>query len=78
VQLSQGEYFVREGEVCPQFAVLISGSLRVFKVGETGREITLYHVCAGQTCMANMLCTLLGTPSPATAVTEEPVEASSC
>ena len=70
VQLSQGDYFVREGSACPQFALLVSGSLRVFKVGENGREITLYHVNAGQTCLANLLCALLDISSPASAVAE--------
>jgi CRP/FNR family transcriptional regulator len=47
----------------------------VFKVGETGREITLYHVQEGQTCLINMLCVFLGKPAMATAAVETPVEA---
>jgi CRP-like cAMP-binding protein len=30
--------------ICPQLAVVLSGSVRVYKVGETGREITLYRI----------------------------------
>jgi CRP/FNR family transcriptional regulator len=55
--------------------VLVAGIVRVFKVSEAGREITLYHVHGGQTCLANMLCTFLDMPSPASAVVEEPVDA---
>lgn len=75
VHLDAGEYFVREGELCRQFAVLLSGSLRVFKSSESGRELTLYHVHGGETCLANMLCTFLDLPSPANAVVEESVDA---
>ena len=75
VLLPAGQFFVLEGELCPQFAVINSGSLRVFKAGENGRELTLYHVCEGQACLANLLSTILDVRSPASAIVEEPLEA---
>ena len=51
------------------------GSIRVFKIGETGREVTLYHVQDGQLCLVNMLCVMLGRPTMATAQVEVPTEA---
>ena len=73
--LQAGEFFFREGDVCSVFAMLGSGSLRVFKIGESGREITLYRVTSGQTCLGNMVSSFLKIGSPAFAVAEEAIEA---
>ncbi len=51
------------------------GSLRVFKQAETGRQITLYHVEKGQTCMVNMLCLVLDREAPASGQAETDVHA---
>jgi CRP/FNR family transcriptional regulator len=40
----------------------------VFKVGETGREITLYEIGPGETCILNASCILSGRTYPANAV----------
>ncbi|MDA8083344.1 MAG: Crp/Fnr family transcriptional regulator [Nitrospiraceae bacterium] len=57
-----------EGDFCPSIAFLLSGELRVFKAGEAGREITLYDIHAGETCILNASCILSGLPYPAHAV----------
>lgn len=38
---------------------LLSGSLRIYKIGNTGREITLYRIHSGETCVL-MLASILG------------------
>jgi CRP/FNR family transcriptional regulator len=73
--LSTGAYFYREGTACGDFGLVGCGDIRVFKTGETGREITLYHVQDGQPCLVNMLCVFLGRPAMASAVVELPTEA---
>lgn len=75
VSLPAGSDFYCEGDVVPQFALVGLGSIRVFKVGVTGREITLYHVQEGETCLINMLCVFLERPASANARAEAPVEA---
>jgi|SRR5882672_3389291 len=75
VHLEAGEYFLREGDMCAHFAVLVSGKMRVLKLGESGHEITLYHVAAGEACPLNVSCILSGRPVPAMARVEERVEA---
>jgi CRP/FNR family transcriptional regulator len=75
VTLEPGQFFFHGGETIDVFAVVESGSLRVFSAGANGREITLYGVEAGQCCLVNVLCLVSGVPSPATAVAEEPVTA---
>ena len=54
--LPPGAFLFRDGDRCEQFTLVGRGSVRVFKTGETGREITLYHVQAGEICLMNTLC----------------------
>jgi len=70
VRLSPGEQLVREGEPAGQFAVVGAGSVRVFRTGATGRQITLYHVRGEESSLVGMLSALLGTPAIATAQAE--------
>ncbi|MBF0327839.1 MAG: Crp/Fnr family transcriptional regulator [Nitrospirae bacterium] len=55
------------GDRCSGIAFLLSGGIRVFKTGETGREITLYEIGAGETCILNASCIISGMPYPANA-----------
>jgi CRP/FNR family transcriptional regulator len=75
VHLDTGEYFLREGDPCASFTIVVSGRMRVFKLGESGHEITLYHVGAGEACPLNVSCILSDRPVPAMARVEEAVEA---
>lgn len=75
VKLAPGELLFREGEPSSHFAAVGTGSLRVFGIGATGREITVYHVRAQQASLVNMLSVLLGRPSIATVQAEVATEA---
>jgi len=75
VRLDPGDYFLREGDTCAHFAVLVTGRMRVFKLAESGHEITLYHVGAGDACPLNVSCILSDRTVPAMAMVEEAVEA---
>ena len=75
VRVASGAYFLREGDTCAHFAVILSGRMRVFKLGESGHEITLYHVGPGEACPLNVSCILSDRPVPAMAKVEEDVEA---
>jgi CRP/FNR family transcriptional regulator len=52
----------------------LSGEIRVYKIGQTGREITLYEIERGETCILNASCILSGTSYPAHAVTTTDVD----
>ena len=54
-----------EGDLCSAFAVLASGQVRVFKIGETGREITLYRFGRGESCILTASCILSDRQFPA-------------
>jgi CRP/FNR family transcriptional regulator, anaerobic regulatory protein len=64
-----GKQIYSEGDSCPVIAFVISGEIRVYKTGQTGREITLYEIGPGETCILNASCILSGTSYPANAVT---------
>jgi CRP/FNR family transcriptional regulator len=74
-RLHRGETICRQGTTCGQLALLLSGNARVFKLGESGREITLYRVAPGESCVLTASCILSRRPFPAFAVCESPVEA---
>src|SRR5512140_1211076 len=74
-QLPPDAFFYHEGDPCGHVALVGRGSIRVFKIGETGREVTLYHVQDGEACLVNMLCVMLGRPAMATAQVEVATEA---
>lgn len=64
-----------EGDSCSHIALVLSGDLRVYKAGETGREITLYEIGPGETCILNASCILSNMDYPANAKTLSRVEA---
>ena len=65
----------REGNHCAHMSLLLAGSARVFKVGESGREITLYRLGPGDSCILTASCILSDLSFPAHAVTEQEVDA---
>lgn len=68
--LPAGAVYFEEGHSCGQIALVGDGDIRVFKRGETGREITLYHVEKGQTCILSASCVLAQSTYPATAIVD--------
>ncbi|WGZ95753.1 MAG: Crp/Fnr family transcriptional regulator [Candidatus Thiothrix putei] len=69
-----GQHVCREGDICPQLAIVLSGSVRVYKVGENGREITLYRIGRNDSCILTASCILSQTRFPALAVVEQAVQ----
>ncbi len=75
VILPQGKVVFRPGDPCVQFPLIVSGSIRVQRVTESGREIVLYRVTANETCILT-IASLLATESyAAEAITETEVVA---
>ncbi|MDA8154943.1 MAG: Crp/Fnr family transcriptional regulator [Actinomycetota bacterium] len=64
-----------QGDPCRYIAFIISGNIRVYKTGASGREITLYEIGSGETCILNASCILSGADYPANAVATEGSEA---
>ena len=64
-----------EGDRVDAIALLISGVVRVYKIGETGREITLYRFGNGQSCILTANAILSQKTFPALATVEQDAEA---
>ena len=64
-----------EGDSIDAIALLISGVVRVYKIGETGREITLYRFGYGESCILTANAILSQKSFPAIATVESDAEA---
>ncbi|MEW6718939.1 MAG: Crp/Fnr family transcriptional regulator [Thermodesulfobacteriota bacterium] len=58
-----------EGDACSGIAFLLAGEVRVYRCGGSGREITLYEIVPGETCILNASCILGNNAYPANAIT---------
>jgi len=69
-ELEAGATILREGQVCSSVPFVLEGAIRVFKTAETGREITLYRIEKGQTCILSSGCGTSLASFPASVVAE--------
>jgi CRP/FNR family transcriptional regulator len=74
-RLPAGKRLFSEGDSAQSLALVVAGSVRVFKTGRTGREITLYRIGAGETCILSVNAILTQQPLPAAATVEQRAEA---
>lgn len=59
-----------EGQQCGGLPLVLQGAVKVFKRSETGREIVLYRVGRGETCILTSSCLLGGSDYNADGVAE--------
>ncbi len=64
----------REGDPCRNYILVLDGATRVFKSFETGREMVLYRLQGGQTCILTTSVLLAGGMYPADALTDAETE----
>jgi CRP/FNR family transcriptional regulator, anaerobic regulatory protein len=74
-QIPSGKNVFVENERTDAIAILLSGEVRVYKVGETGREITLYRFGVGESCILTANAILSEQSFPALATVEQEAEA---
>lgn len=65
---------VLEGHVCSNLVLILDGCIRVYKLSPDGKEVTLYRVGRGETCILMVSCLLGNTQYPAIAEVENHVE----
>ncbi|MEJ2529037.1 MAG: Crp/Fnr family transcriptional regulator [Gammaproteobacteria bacterium] len=75
VTLPEGVMVFLEGAECSNYLLVLQGSVRIQKLSESGREIVLYRVESGQSCVLTTSCLLASENYNAEAITETPVEA---
>lgn len=74
-KIPAGQDVFLEGDSVDAIALLISGVVRVYKIGETGREITLYRLGYGESCILTANAILSHKSFPAIATVEKDAEA---
>lgn len=75
VQLPKDAHPFVPGAPCEAYLVVLDGSVRVQIVAESGREIVLYRVARGESCVLTTSCLLKHEPYSAEALCESPVTA---
>ncbi|MDH2916593.1 MAG: Crp/Fnr family transcriptional regulator [Gallionella sp.] len=63
-----------ENQACQGFPLILSGSLRVIKAAANGRELQLYRVIPGESCILTSSCLLGHTRYQARGICEQDVE----
>lgn len=63
----------REGANCEAYVMRLAGQSRVFKMSTSGREILLYRVQAGETCVITTTCLLGNSDYPASTIVEQEI-----
>ncbi len=73
VEAPIGTIGYREGGACGAYVMRLAGQSRVYKMSASGREILLYRVAAGETCVITTTCLLGNSNYPASTIVEEPI-----
>jgi CRP/FNR family transcriptional regulator len=74
-KIPSGREIFAEGDEVNGIALLMSGVVRVYKLSQTGREITLYRFGEGESCIITANAILHQQDFPAIAVVEQDAEA---
>lgn len=73
VEAPIGTIGYREGTPCGAYVMRLAGRSRVYKMSASGREILLYRVGAGETCVITTTCLLGNSDYPASTIVEEAI-----
>ncbi len=73
--LPKGAQIFAEGDPCQMVAFVLEGQVRVFKLSENGREMSLYRIAPGDSCILSISSLLSNLPLAAIAKVEEPIQA---
>ncbi|MGE5477977.1 MAG: Crp/Fnr family transcriptional regulator [Bacteroidales bacterium] len=75
VSIPAGTVLFQDGSECSAYVLVIDGSIRVQKVSEGGREIVLYRVETGQSCVLTTNCLIAHEDYAAEGIAETEVRA---
>ena len=75
VDLSADTYVFHLGDNCEAFVIVLRGSVCVRLTAASGREIILYRIAAGGSCLLTTSCLFSRERYPAEAIAESPVTA---
>lgn len=75
VEIPANTTLFRQGDQCQNYYLVLDGSIRVFARAENGREIVLYRISRGGSCVLTTSCLMGNQRYPAEGVTETQVTA---
>ena len=75
VKLDRDRFVFHAGDLCQAFLILLDGEVRVQLTSASGREVTLYRIGPGGSCILTTSCLLSNEHYPAEAIAESDVEA---
>lgn len=75
VTLPAGQQVFHPGSICENYLLVVSGVVKVQIMSEAGREVLLYYVRSGDSCVLTTSCLLSGDHYPAEGLTEGEVTA---
>lgn len=73
-KLAHKQVLVRDGGECSYLPFVMEGTLRLYKTSPAGREITLYRIQKGESCILSATCILNDGSFPAVAEAEGDTE----
>ena len=74
ISVKAGEVIMDIGQLVRQMPIIISGSIKVTRIDEKGRELFLYYVNPNESCAMTFTCCMEHFPSEIKAVAEDDVE----
>ncbi|BDQ04055.1 Crp/Fnr family transcriptional regulator [Ignavibacterium sp.] len=73
-RIPKGKIISTEGDSCSNFSFVLNGSIKVYKIADNGREITLYYLNKGDSCILTASCILSKKKFPAISQAEVDTE----
>lgn len=75
ISLPAGSITFHQGDSCTNYLLVVNGSIKVIARNPAGREIVLYRVKPGGSCVLTTSCLLSGTHYPAEGIAETEIRA---
>lgn len=72
ISLPRGQMLLQPNQQCQYVPLVITGQLRVYRLSENGREMTLFRTGPGETCLMSVACRIKNEEFPAQAQVEDP------
>lgn len=69
-----GDIIMRTGQFIKSTAIVLEGSIKIYRENEDGGEFLMYYLGPGQACAVSMICAIQSQTSEITAVAEENTE----
>ncbi|MDR7129602.1 CRP/FNR family transcriptional regulator [Algoriphagus sp. 4150] len=71
MNLKAGKVLMEPGQFIKMVPIILSGSIKISRMDDEGRELFLYYLDAGETCALSLTCCSSSKPSEIKAVVEE-------